>query len=506
LACLELAERGIDADSHRTRALSYTDRARSLALDPLLRGDEVAGSPAAGRWREAAASWAADVDRLLAAIDADPPADTGAVLAAVDASEERLRALEVDLDDADPGTLVRRAHPRAPAQFGSLVAEFAPGTALLEFHTVGDDLVVAAVTGGGIEIARRPVRTRRLAALARRYHARCVEGRGAGPEADELASLLLEPVAEVLRAHHRLVVVPFGPLYSVPVHALAFDGEPLGRTRTVSYAPSAALGIPTDQPIPRGSAAVVGDPAFDPALHPRLRRLPGAEIEARAVAARLGCTEPLIGEAADEATVRRLLPDRAVLHLATHGWLNELGPYASSLVLAGRDSLVVSELVGMRLSARLAVLSACDTGRGAATLGGDVIGLTRALLAAGVRQTVVSLWPVDDRTACLTMAAFHDALGRGDPPAAALTHAQGVVHDLDAAGMRDAYATLCREVGSTSARLDAGDRRRGELDDELADNEPLPEPLGGSAERHWAPFILIDASQPRMGQTRMRQT
>lgn len=504
-ACLELARTAAGTDDFRARAFAYTERARSLALDALLDEDGFAGSPDAGRWREAAATWAADVDRLLAGIDASPPADTRPLLAAADASEAVLRRFEAGLDRSRPGLLVRRARPRAPVELRSVQERLSPGTGLLEYHAIGDDLVVAAVTHDGIELARRPVRSRRLAALVRSHHARCSAGSGTGPEAGDLAGLLLDPVGDLVGDCGRLVVVPFGPLHSVPFHALPFRGAPLGRTRVLSYAPSAALGTAPDRPVPMGSGAVIGDPAFDPDLHPRLGRLPGARTEAHVVAARLGCNPPLTDAAATETAVRRLLPDRAVLHLATHGWLDEVGPYASSLVLAGRDSLVVAELVGLHLGARLAVLSACDTGRGAATLGGDVVGLTRALLAAGVRETVVSLWPVDDRTACVTMAAFYDALRRGEPPAPALTSAQGVVAGLDAPGLRAAYTELCREARTGGSDPGDADRRRSadddepaddedELaDDELADDEPLPAPLGGSAERHWAPFVLISA-------------
>ena len=500
-ACLQLAGTAAGTDDYRARAFAYTERARSLALDALLDEDVLAGSPDAGRWREAAATWAADVDRLLAGIDASPPVDTFPLLAAADASEAVLRRFETELERSRSGLLVRRARPRAPVELRSVQERLAPGTGLLEYHAVGDDLVVAAVTRDGIELARRPVRSRRLAALVRSHHARCSAGSGAGPEADELAGLLLDPVVDLVGDCGRLVVVPFGPLHSVPFHALPFRGGPLGRTRVLSYAPAAALGAAGDRPVPMGSGAVIGDPAFDPDLHPRLRRLPGARTEAHLAAARLGCDAPLTEEAATEDAVRRLLPDRAVLHLATHGWLDEVGPYASSLVLARRDSLVVAELVGLHLGARLAVLSACDTGRGAATLGGDVVGLSRALLAAGVPQTVVSLWPVDDRTACVTMAAFYDALRRGEPPAPALASAQGVIAGLDAPGLRAAYAELCREAGTEISDPGTGDRRRGETDgaddeladDELADDEPLPTPLGGSAERHWAPFVLIGA-------------
>jgi hypothetical protein len=54
------------------------------------------------------------------------------------------------------------------------------------------------------------------------------------------------------------------------------------------------------------------------------------------------------------------------------------------------------------------------------TMSGYVIGLARGLLGAGGRHSVVSLWPVDDRTGCLTMVAFAEAIADGDTVADAL--------------------------------------------------------------------------------------
>jgi CHAT domain-containing protein len=213
------------------------------------------------------------------------------------------------------------------------------------------------------------------------------------------------------------------------------------------------------------------------------------------IAASLRTAAVLVDVDATEREVRDLIQGRNVVHLATHGWLDELAPYASSLVLAGRDELTVAELVGLRVGAELAVLSACDTGRGAATLGGDVVGLTRALLAAGVRRMLVSLWPVDDLTACVTMVKFYEHLTAETPPARALALAQVFVHSLDNAALRLQYAGLCQRAGTDPGDSDAQDRRRGQLElpAELRDDEELPPPLGGSAERHWAPFVLVGA-------------
>jgi CHAT domain-containing protein len=363
------------------------------------------------------------------------------------------------------------------------------GAALLEYHTFGDDLVVAAVSASSVDVEVSPVVSRELAALVNDFHTACSIGWGHVEAADRLSRLLLEPIRDVVMAHERLVIVPFGPLALVPFHALPFAGGPLGLTSIVSYAPSAAAALAggLDRPCVLDRPLVVGDPAFDPDLRPRLPRLAAARVEALAVAARLGSPDPLVDLAATEEAVRGRLPGCSVLHLATHGLLQELVPYGSSLVLAGRDELTVAELVGVQVGADLAVLSACDTGRGAATLGGDVVGLTRAMRAAGVRQTVVSLWPVDDAIACLTMDAFYSGLLRGQPAALALHQAQLWIHGVGADQVREAYSGLAHWVGVGAEPSDAEFRRRGELDDD----EEIPPALSGSAERWWAPFMLV---------------
>jgi CHAT domain-containing protein len=370
------------------------------------------------------------------------------------------------------------------------VAELQPslggGVVLLAYLTVGDDFLAWAVTRDELAPHHRKLRERHVADLVRSVHAGCADGR-APAEIAELADLLLGPFAAVLKGHQRVVVVPFGSLNLVPFHALPLDGEPLGQTHVVSYAASAgaAASAATAQAVTAARPLVVGDPTFDPASRPQLRPLPGSRIEAMAVAAALQALDPLIGEAATEAAVAARLEECDVLHLSSHGHVDELSPFASSLVMAGADELTVAELVGLRFQTHLAVLTGCDTGRGTATLGGDVIGLTRSLLQGGVRRAVVSLWPVDDAVAPVTMSAFYAGLAAGLPPAEALAEAQRALRAMDAGALHAAYLALGGADPST------GTRRGVELDPELRDDDALPEPLGGDAERYWAPFILV---------------
>ena len=70
----------------------------------------------------------------------------------------------------------------------------------------------------------------------------------------------------------------------------------------------------------------------------------------------------------------------------------------------------------------MAILSACDTGRGRIT-GDGVIGLSRALITAGVPSVIVSLWAVPDAPTAALMAEFYHQLQQGQPKAQALRQA-----------------------------------------------------------------------------------
>jgi CHAT domain-containing protein len=56
---------------------------------------------------------------------------------------------------------------------------------------------------------------------------------------------------------------------------------------------------------------------------------------------------------------------------------------------------------------KLLVLSACQTGVNLVTAGGEILGLARALMYAGMPNLVLSLWEVADRSTATLMQAFH---------------------------------------------------------------------------------------------------
>jgi CHAT domain-containing protein len=431
------------AARHVGAAFVLSDRGRGMVLADLLHdmfaaaADEPATVAVAVTWERAGAELARVLEELAAAPE---PADLTA-----------LQVAEGALDDAESAFVTRA--PTLFAQRSRLPDPIAlpdvqdllgqrPGTLLIQYHVAGPhELLIFTVTADGAQVRTVAADTRLLGVNVRLFHRTVVDITSTPAQrvklGTALADTLLAPVADEVTAHDRLVIVPHGPLAVLPFHVLPWAGDELGAGRVVSYLPAVAA-VLRQRPaaVAGGAALIVGDPAYSP-LGPR--RLPGTGVEAHAIAALYG-VDPLVGAAARRETVLGSLAAAPVVHLGTHGFLAEAAPYSSHLALAGTDRLTVPDLVGVHSRTELAVLSACDSGRGRATAAGDVIGLTRALLGAGVRGVVASLWPVNDIFACLIMIEFHRRLLAGDGPPAALAGASAALRALTPQAARARFA------------------------------------------------------------------
>src|SRR6185503_15311594 len=87
---------------------------------------------------------------------------------------------------------------------------------------------------------------------------------------------LLGPFATQIRAARHVTLLPFGPLGSIDIHALPFDGEPLLAGRSVAWSLDLG-GVDAAQAHPP-VALLVGDPRGD---------LPAARREVRSIEATL---------------------------------------------------------------------------------------------------------------------------------------------------------------------------------------------------------------------------
>lgn len=306
---------------------------------------------------------------------------------------------------------------------------------------------------------------------------------------------IFHPLLDAL-AGRRSVWIPTGALPFLPLAAAwVTDGDrPNGRRHAlddvlISFAPTAlSLAAARERSSYRRSASSflgVSDPR--PSAHPALSRAAG---ETTIAGSTFADRTLLDGPAATARDVSRALARHHVLHFACHAHSLMDRPWLSGVFLAYDRRLTVADFVEMDLSnAKLAVLSACETGVPGHRAPDEVIGIGTALFQAGVDGVVVSLWPVLDASALILITRFYECWrgvdGEAQDPATALIRAQQWTRDTTNGEKRGHWDRLRRN------ELLSGDAHAG-LVAELEHLEPDARDFAGLD--HWAAFIFVGAS------------
>ncbi|GAA0466074.1 hypothetical protein Ade02nite_47090 [Paractinoplanes deccanensis] len=493
---LRLAEAApAESAGWHAKAFGYAERARSRALRDLLAANlsaEGAGLSSAlvDRWRAAGAQVTLAQDRLAAA--AEPSDELRAALAA---ALSTLDAVELELRDADPRFWTAVNPQAVPAGLGTVAAGLPEGVAIIQYVAGAGDLLAWAVTRHGLTAPhrRRDREVVRLTGLVSTMVDACATGRRYTTAAAGLADLLLEPLRPVIERSSALLLIPSGPLARLPFGALPWDGAPLWSARPLTVLPSA--GLPEARPpgAAGGPSLVVGDPSDMAYQFPGSPRpapqpaLPGAAVEAWHVSRTLAGATLLLGPQATEAAVRAGLSGAPVIHLATHGVLDPEAPLGTAVLLASGESLTAAELFGVRLDAGLVVMSACRTGAGTVVGGDELLGLGRALVAAGARAVLVSRWAIDDTSTALLMAEFHRRRAAGSSDAVALQEAVAHIRSLDRKRARALFDRMTAEAAAAGQQAVAALTEQAVRDLDLGPDAPYEHPY------HWAAFDLISA-------------
>jgi CHAT domain-containing protein/tetratricopeptide (TPR) repeat protein len=291
---------------------------------------------------------------------------------------------------------------------------------------------------------------------------------GRDPAGARLKELLWDPLGFDAAAGRLVLIVPAGAIHLVNFSALpSGEGGFLAeadllihylsseRDLAAGERPTREPGLlviggarPGDSPVnPSGESGVAGAPC-EVFAQLDLPPLPGALREARRVASLWDMsagegsrsTVGLFGAAATKAAFEREAPGRTVVHVATHAFFaandcltdSAIGSplQLSGLVFGtagdaaqpGEGILLAQEVATMDLgAAEWVVLSGCDTGVGPIQVDEGILGLRRALRVAGAGTLVMSLWPVEDRSAEVFMTALYEArLNGGQSTAAAM--------------------------------------------------------------------------------------
>ena len=249
----------------------------------------------------------------------------------------------------------------------------------------------------------------------------------------KLHDIIVAPIADLIEGNE-ITFVPEGPFCLVPYAALQDSNSSyLSDSFRIRVLPSLTTlqlihDCPADFHMKTG-ALLVGDPCFKHIIYEGglLVQLPGARKEVEMIG-RILNVSPLTGEMATKDEVLKRISSVALVHIAAHGKME-----TGEVILAPnttRDNpqpqekdylLTMKDVMEAGLRARLVVLSisCCYTARGEVMAEG-VVCMARALLYAGARYVVVTLWAIDDEETLEFINFLYDALAKGKKASEAL--------------------------------------------------------------------------------------
>lgn len=356
-----------------------------------------------------------------------------ALQAEISDDEERLNQMRVRLASDHPA-LAHARYPRLWKVEDIQSQLLRPDEVLLQYFVGARSGTLWVITPTGMQVKRLPPRDRIESGVRAFLEA---IGRPDGDfkaQSRALATALLPDLSHLTGPSTRLIVVPHGILNYVPFEALIAAGDRfVVQDHAVSYAPSAsslaflrsraASGVEVmaiGNPLMRSQGAAVersGGIARVSALKPLLHSGP----EVRAVSRVFGSSARVFEEgAATEAVLTGDNASRAgIIHIATHGLIDEQMPDRSGLALTAAPPqsdgiLQMREVYNLRLNAALVTLSACQTALGKSITGEGIVGLSRAFFYAGANSVLASLWNVNDASTERLMRPFYEALAGGD--------------------------------------------------------------------------------------------
>jgi CHAT domain-containing protein/tetratricopeptide (TPR) repeat protein len=332
---------------------------------------------------------------------------------------------------------------------------------VVEYSAGADDMIAFVIDSDHIRVvtlgSRRDIATAAAGLYDRVHNPESALG-DVRNAARRVAELALWPLTDLL-VRRRVIFIPDDALHTVPFAVLPWshgkDAPLVVQQTELSVMPSTLFVTRTAMKHAGHDSSprleLIGDPVFravdwqrechdggnspsvlaastSPALErsamSSLPRLPGSRQEVAAIAELAHQYSPSsrVREHLGCAATPRALREAAassptLLHIATHGYVDAYRPRLSALALtpdvdsSGTTATFgLLEILQMKISSRLVVLSACDTSRGRLLPGEGVLGPAQAFLQAGADSVLASYWRIEDRATAPFMRSFYKYL------------------------------------------------------------------------------------------------
>jgi CHAT domain-containing protein/tetratricopeptide (TPR) repeat protein len=232
-----------------------------------------------------------------------------------------------------------------------------------------------------------------------------------------LYKALIDPVKSLIKGT-KLIIVPESCLFFAPFSSFIDEnGNNLSENYEIQIIPSIhvlASSIQASGSKGIAGSLFVGNPKVE---NVHLLPLLSAAEEVEYLASLLD-GKPLTGRKATKSNVMDLMPDASIIHIAAHAHEEsghiflapELGKQNDDAhTTSPSDLLTQSDVLELKLSARLVVLSCCHTGMGKLSSEG-VLGIARSFLGAGASSILVTLWKINDDFTKKFMTAFYQKI------------------------------------------------------------------------------------------------
>jgi CHAT domain-containing protein len=387
---------------------------------------------------------------------------------------------------------IKKASPRyaalqypQPLDLAGTRAALDPGTLLLSYSVGKEKSLLFVVSpdpkrGPPLSVFTLPVGEKKLRESVEAFRT-LIEWNKPSPEflsrSRSLYDTLLKPAEALIGKNDHLLILPDGPLHTLPWAALVRDvkegkaqylveWKPIhtavsatvyaelrksrheGRSdRAIQVAAFGDSRYPTmvaQKTVAKrgdGTEEVEEDTYGDPQVNAVLRGgykfepLPASRKEVEQIASIYAPkAAAYLGSDATEEKAKAIGKDIPLIHYACHAVVNERFPLDSALVFTipdkpkeGQDNGLLQAweiFEKVRIDADLVTLSACESGLGKEMGGEGLIGLTRAFQYAGARSILASLWKVEDQSTGELMKHFYQYLKAGKTKDEALRLAQ----------------------------------------------------------------------------------
>lgn len=271
----------------------------------------------------------------------------------------------------------------------------------------------------------------------------------------KLYDILWKPLAPLIKTDE-VIIVPDGILFNLSFETLTpeitksykeFANKSLLTKHTLSY--HFSLYLLGEQSINTQKANFI---AFAPSFEEKMKQKYLAAIKDSVQLDKSYLTllpQPFIKEATqkygrifkgevytNEKASKTLFLEKAkehkIIHIGTHAESNNLSPELSRLIFAknletdsiAENSLYAFEIYNYNLTADLAILTACETGKPSYQPGEGMISLTHAFTYAGSKSILTSLWNIDEKSSTEIVSLFYENLKKGQPKNIALKNAK----------------------------------------------------------------------------------